>query len=272
MAKRQTLYEILTDAINDLAKHGYDSQERIAFWSEKLRKAAEDTANFGSMGKGAREAFEAIYRRLVQDRGALKLHPGVSRFTLEKVAPQLRAELDRRIMASANLIRLNRTEAIQKTLQRFQGWATSIPVGGTKSAERVETKASIGKALKDLPFAERRVLIDQGHKLTASISEVVATGGGAIALIWRSHWRQKGYNYRPDHKERDGKVYLLRDNWAIKAGLVKVGDAGWYDQVTAVAQEPFCRCQAQYLYNMRDLPDDMLTATGRDELDRVRVK
>ena len=73
-------------------------------------------------------------------------------------------------------------------------------------------------------------------------------------------------------KPRDGKVYLLRGCWAQDRGLVKPGAAGYYDAVTAVAVEPFCRCQAQYLYALRDLPEDMVTQKGRDELERVRAQ
>jgi len=52
---------------------------------------------------------------------ALKRHPGVARFTLNYVEPKLRAELDGRIMASADLIKLNRTQAVNRNIQRFSG-------------------------------------------------------------------------------------------------------------------------------------------------------
>ena len=271
MTRRQTYADVITEAVADLTAHGFDSAERVEYWQRRIKEAAEASmASQARLDEMLRQGLAAIYRRLVDQHGALVHHPGVNRFTLDRLAPRLRADLDRRIMASAQLIKLNREQAIAKTLQRFGGWASSIPAGGSKTVEKVEQKKDIRKALASLPFEERRVLIDQGHKLTASINETIATDGGALAVIWHSHFRQPGYDYRVDHKERDGQVYLLRSSWALKAGLIKPGPAGWYDKITAVAQEPFCRCWAQYVYNLRDLPDDMITAKGRAELERVR--
>lgn len=270
----RSFYDVLTAAVNDIETNGFDSAERVAYWSEELRRAADSSmAGPEAMEDMLREAMAAIYRRMIERGGIVKYHPGVGRFTLDKVRPQLRAELDRRIMASASLIKLNRQQAIERTLQRFQGWSTSIPKGGSDTVDKRETKAEIRKALAQLSFETRRVIIDQGHKFVASLNETLARGGDAIAAVWKSHWRQAaGYRFRPDHKERDGRVYALRGSWAVERGLMKAGPAGFYEDITAVAQEPFCRCVATFVYALGALPDDMLTAKGRAELERVRVE
>jgi hypothetical protein len=266
-----TFFEVLTAAIRDLSEFGFDSIERVDLWTTRLREAAKRSmASPAAVENMLNDGLATIYRRLIENGGILRYHPHVSRFTLAQVKPHLRAELDRRIMASAQLIRLNRTEAVEKTMQRFQGWATSIPIGGSSAVEKQETKTGIRKALAQLPFEERRVLIDQGHKLTASLSSVLATSGGAIACEWRSNWRQAGYHFRPDHKERDREIYLLKDSWARDRGLIKVGDAGYYDDITKAAEEVFCRCTVRWIYAIRNLPADMVTEAGRDELARVR--
>ena len=271
--RQRTYYEVLGDAVNDLSTHGFDSAERVAYWQERIAEAmGQSMKSQAQMQEQLREALAAIYKRLVDQGGAIKHHPGVSRFRLERLRNDLRLELDKRIMASADLIKLNREQAKAKTLQRFSGWATSIPKGGSDQVDKNAEKANIKKALGSLPFEERRVLIDQGHKLTASINEVIARDNNAIALRWVSHWRQAGYNYRVDHKERDGHVYLLRTSWARTAGLIKPGEAGYYDEVTAVGEEPFCRCYATYIYNLRDLPDDMLTQKGTKALAEAQAK
>lgn len=266
-------YQVMTAAIADLVEHGFDSMDRINYWTGEIKKAAERAfASPERLQQMLSDYLVMVYQKAIDRGGIIKYHPGIDRFTLDKVAPALRAELDRRIMASANLIKLNKAAMIEKTLQRFQGWSTSIPVGGTKvTGVKSETQDNLRKALRQHSFEERRVLIDQGHKLTASLSEVLAEGGGAIAMIWHSHWRQAGYNYREDHKERDGLVYLLRNSWATERGLVKPGPAGWYDKITAVAEEPFCRCYAQWLYNPRDLLSlGMLTQKGIEQLELAR--
>jgi hypothetical protein len=268
---RRGFYEVLFAAVNDITEHGFDQAGRLEYWTTQLRHAAERaTTPLWRMEEMLRAGLGAIYRRLVERGGVARYHPGIARFTLQRISPQLRTELDRRILASANLIKLNRQQAIDKTLQRFQGWSTSIPAGGSDATSRRETGKEIRKALASLPFEERRVLIDQGHKLTASINAVVAQEGSAIALIWRSHWRQAGYNYREDHKDRDGQCYLIRGNWASKQGFVRPGTGGYYEDVTAVGEEINCRCYAEYIYSLRALPGDMLTKKGMEELAKAR--
>lgn len=266
-----TFAETVAAAIKDFEEYGYDSEARLERWLSELRKSAEQaTSSKSKLAEMLRDALRAIFHRLVEKGSILGRHPGADRFTLQKVAPRLRTELDRRILASASLIKLNRDEAIEKTLRRFSGWATSIPVGGSEAVSRRETSTDLKKALKSLPFEERRVLIDQGHKLTSSLNAILASDGGAIAGKWRSHWRQAGYNYRTDHKERDGHFFLLRDSWAAKSGLVKPGPDGYSDKITQPGEEVFCRCFYEYVYNLRDLPGDMLTEKGAAELERVR--
>lgn len=272
-ARKRSFYDVLTLAVADVTEHGFDSEGRIAYWAEELRKAADASLQSPAQAEALlRAGLTTVYKRLV-DRGEVaRYHPGVSKFTLARIAPRLRAELDRRIVASASLIRMNRSEAIGATMRRFAGWATSVPAGGAKrTTDKKDTKDDVRKSLAQLPFEERRVAVDQGHKLAAAINEIVASDGGAVALIWRSHWRQAGYDYRPDHRERDGKCYLLRGSWADRGGLVKPSGAGYYDEVTAVGQEPYCRCYARYVYSLRDLPRDMLTKLGETELRRVRA-
>jgi hypothetical protein len=262
---------VLNAAIADLLANGFDSAERVQRWTRELRAAAERSLiSAASLEQQLRDGLAAIYRRMVDEGGVIKYNPGVERFTLEKIKPALRAELDRRIMASADLIKLNRAQAIDKTLQRFQGWSTSIPPGGVSGETRAEVKKTIRKSLGALPFEERRVLIDQGHKLVSSINDIIASDGGAIAGEWRSHYRQSGYDYREDHKERDSKVYLIRDSWAHRAGLVKKGGRPFVDEIEAPAQLPFCRCFYVYKYALRDLPEEMLTAKGKTSLNAVR--
>jgi len=221
--------------------YGYDSEDRLAHWIELLRLAAQGVSSPpATVPDRLRQGLETIYRRLVDRVGVLRFHPGVARWTVEQMRPELRAALDRRITASASLIRLNRQEAVEATLRRFSGWATSVPAGGSEAPQRQAAKAATKKALAQQRFVERRVEIDQGHKLVASISEIVAVGANAIAVRWNSHWRQAGYDYREDHKERDGHVYAIRDNWAIKRGFMAKGGEPYYDEITGFGVEVYC--------------------------------
>lgn len=267
-----TFQQVLAAALNDIAERGYRSPEQVMEWTRKLDASAR-----ASMIPEAQLKLEidryllAAYDKLVHGGRVLEYHRLPSRFTIDLVRPQLRMALDRSIFANAQLIKDNRDRAIADTLQRFQGWATSIPSDGSDiTGKRRETKAEIKKSLASLPFRERRVAIDQGHKFTAELSRIIADGSGAIAGIWHSHWRRPGYDYRIDHKDRDLKCYAIRGNWAMAAGLMKVGPAGYTDQISAASQEVNCTCRYEWLYNLRDLPPEMLAVKGREEMIRVR--
>ena len=262
--------KVLRDAIDDMATHGFDTAERLAYWQARLREAAEAAMTSDvKMRRMLDEAMRAIYRRAAEGAGVLKMHPGLSRYNIDRLTPLMRRELDKRIMASADLIRLNKSQVVDETLRRFAGWATSIPVGGGQTNKR-ETKEDIRKSMSGLSFKERRVLIDQGHKLTTSISEVVATNSGALAGFWRSKWRQANYDYREHHKERDGELFVVRGNWAMERGLMKLAGHKYTDEITKPGEEVFCQCNYEYVYSLRRLPADMITEKGRAELERVK--
>jgi hypothetical protein len=47
---------------------------------------------------------------------------------------------------------------------------------------------------------------------------------------------------------------------------MKPGPDGYTDQITQPAEEVNCRCYYEYIYNLADLPDEMLTEKGRKDL------
>jgi hypothetical protein len=234
-----SFYETLTDAIKDMASHGYDSDERVTSWRDRLREAAEASWSSARHAEGtARAALGGVYERLITRFGILKKQPGMHRWQIERVKPQLRGELDRRILAAASLIKLNRDEAVAKTLRRS--------------------------------YVERRLATDQGHKLIASLNKVVAEGNGAIAVRWRSIWRQAGYDYREDHKERDEKIYLLRNSWAVTEGLVQPNENGYIEDIDQFGEAPYCSCFGVYIFALGKVPQDMLTEKGAERLAEAR--
>lgn len=263
--------KILAKALRDFAQFGYDSKERLTHWIGQLRMAASRAL---ASDEETRIFIKRILSKKFRDatsRAALaRHHPHLTQYTIQRVGPKLAPILERRILAGVDLIKFNREQSIEKVLQRFSGLVTSIPAGGTRAMELQEAKAHIGKSLRQMQFDERRVVIDQGHKLVAAVQRTIAEEGNAIAAIWQSHWRQPGYDYREDHKERDGRIYAIRGNWAIRDGLMKAGPDGYTDEITEPAFEPFCRCAYVWVYNIRELPDAMLTEKGRARVSEKR--
>jgi hypothetical protein len=268
---RKSFYEIVTEAVSDMSKYGYDRQSRLENWVEKLRKAAtEEFVSDIELEQTLRKVLGATYHKFVTKQGIKKYHKNVPAFRIDKLKPKLRSELDKRILANTSYIKIKRKKAVEDTLQRFVGWSTAIPAGGTEQTDKNETKRNIQKPLRQCSYEERRVIIDQGHKLVASINDVVAKAEGAIAFKWRSNWRQLNYNYREDHKERDDKIYGIKDSWAHKNGLINRID-GWSDNISAPAEEPMCQCYAVYIYDLDDIPEYGLTEKGRSEMQRLKA-
>ena len=264
-----TFFEVLTAAVNDIIEYGFDSKSRIDGWVSRIREAANRSLmSEDAMKREMEKALHAAFTRLVTKGGMV--NKDVSRYTVDRLKPKLRAELDRRIMASANLITYNRDECISNTLRRFEGWATSIPKGGSKAVDRNEEKANIKKSLGKMSFEQRRVVIDQTHKLISNINDIVAIDNGAIAAEWHSHWRQPNYNYRKDHKERDDVIYVIKGNWASEKGFIKAIN-GYTDDITMPGEEVYCRCNYKYIYNLRQLPQEMLTKKGELALQSSKI-
>ncbi|WP_158781596.1 hypothetical protein [Pantoea sp. BAV 3049] len=271
----KTFTRTVREAVRFFLQNGYSSREELERWQSIIRQAAEgETA--GDYANIVSRNLTHAYDLQVGRAAALKRHPGISRFTINYLEPKLRTELDRRIMASVDLIKLNRQKAIDTTLSRFSGWASSIPSADSISLAGIqgkmrETAQHIEKAAGNVDYAARRVMIDQNHKLIANIDNVIATSNNAIAAIWHSHWRRPGYNYREDHKDRDQLYYLIRGSWAQKNGYLKAGPAGYLDEITQPGEEVFCQCYVTYIYNLRSIPEYMLTRKGSKFMESLKA-
>ena len=253
--------DLLTDYIRKIADNGVG--DGLGFMTGQLRLALDRSVpSDAEQLERVKKVLSASMKKALTPHRLGKAHPDVSAITIQHIQPYFRTELERRIMANADLIKLNRSQAIDKTLQRFAGWASSVPIKGSDAIDRREVRSDIGKSVRQLDYERRRREIDQGHKMIASIDAVIAMQSGAIAMRWHSNFRMAGYDYREDHKERDGKWYAIRGNWALEDGLMVVGPNGYSDEITQPAEEVYCQCSAVWSRNLRKLPPDMLTKKG----------
>lgn len=267
-----SFYRLISQAINDFMIHGY-TQKRMEYWLERIAIAAEASLTpIAVIERALHVSLLKVFTRATSDKQLFKVHKGISQYTLASIKPKLHGLLEERIRASVDLIKLNREKVIPEQLGRFAGWCSSVPVTGIPPDKRVKTRKQVRRGLAGLDYNSRRVSIDQGFKLVSAINELIAHDGGAIAGIFHSHWRETGYDYRPDHKAMDEKIYVISDNWMLKQGFMKLAGRQYTDQVDTPGMPVFCRCYYQFLYNARDLPNDMLTEKGRAELMRVRAQ
>ncbi len=254
---------LLLEGLQKFATSGYASEGDLQNWLRRLTAALEfDLPTDDESRSMLRRILDAVYAREVRG-GIARVVPGVSRYTIDRVAPHLRAELDRRIFAGVELIKLNKRAATQKTLQRFSGWVSSVPPTGAITTDLRSVAREIAKPASRIKFEARRVAIDQGRKLSAAVAHVVATGAGAIGAIWHDRGQlDHGYDARPEHLARSGKLFLVRDSWAMEQGLVRRGGP-YTDEIEQPAEMVYCACYWEYLTTPYDLPRRLLTRRGQ---------
>ena len=265
--KFKTFNEVVMAAIKDFSEHGFDSISRLEKWQREITYAADRESNTTQVDERLKETLGRIFNQQITKGGILKRHK-LSAWKLESIKPSLRNELDRRIMASAQLIKLNREAMIQKTLQRFAGWSTSLPMGGSDAVDKRTEAENIKKSFHSLSYEVRRLSIDQGHKLKASLDDIVARDAGAIAGIWHCRHGGAAYDNRIDHLKRENHIYFVRDSWAMRDGYIKPAGNQYMDEITAPGQEVYCSCNYEWLYSVADLPSECITVKGRELIAR----
>lgn len=262
-----TFVEVLRSAISDFAGRGYVSQSQLDDWVQRIRQAArQEITPEGRMVDDVSKRMTEVYNRLINRGGILTRHPGVHRFSVENIRGIAQSELSRRIYANAGLIRMNQDRAVEDTVQRFAGWATSVPIGGMKVDKRTLNTTTRGELIK-LSRDERRVIIDQSRKLAAAFDRILADSSQAIVAQWHQHPTKQP---RETHTERHGKWYLIRGTWAVREDLVRPSRAGYLDDVTRPGEEINCHCTATYYYTLDRIPMALLTKKGLAWLDEER--
>jgi len=288
----------------------------------KIRQALKkelDSESLSNVEKHLRSVFrdqtslKSQFKKQKKRQSDTDPKPEVPVFTKDQLTKEAQKLLNQKIQESLNLIKLDREQSMNRTIQRFQGWASSIPLRGQpqthvvtvrtqtgtttvpkshaeleRESKRTGTPISLLKKTKQKPtfenkkvrrklpprsitqydrkefakaaekmdepiqsirYKERRVAIDQGHKLAAAISEVQAYSNHAIALTWRHHFSK---NPREDHQEMDGETFVYPESWAVREGLVRKQNLVSNLPVMP-AQAINCRCTADHVYTLREL-------------------
>lgn len=96
--------------------------------------------------------------------------------------------------------------------------------------------------------------------------------GQYTAVAWHYNRLDEQQDYPPatDHKTRDGSVYAIKDNWALKKGLMTLGRAGYIEDKDIPGRQLGCMCHLQWISSLSDLPEDMLTDHGREYVRQKR--
>lgn len=147
----------------------------------------------------------------------------------------------------------------------------AVPVGGTTDKAIKSQITEIKRGFRSLCDWDRLFCVYKRTSLVAAVEEIFALERQPIAAIWHYNTVDEDSDApRNDHRRLDRHIYAVRGNWAIKGGLMRVGQFGYVDDISMPPQQEIgCTCEYEWLYSIRELPGDMLTDEGRREHQRV---
>jgi hypothetical protein len=271
MNSRQRFEAALQQHAADLIRIGEANPSRMDTVTANLRRLGGEYADMlaavdeRTMRQEMRRSFQSF-----TGGGYKREFPTVKAYRIERLSPVLRAELDRRIASAASLIKINRQNMINETIQRFVGWSTG-DIAGQVTPPREVTRPD--QQASDCTV--RRVRIDQKQKLRANIADISANELGAIAFYWRGSHDDRE---RELHKDRNDKLYLIKDSWADKQALVNVRGAEGWNTFTRTKDDGmpgmpiFCRCHAEYVFNLDELPAAAVSVKGREFMENQKAR
>lgn len=98
--------------------------------------------------------------------------------------------------------------------------------------------------------------------------------GEYVAAQWDYSKLDEQQDHLPasDHKDRDGVVYTVANNWALQKGLMTVGSAGYIEDIDIPARQLGCMCHLRWISSVSELPEEMRTAIGRERAGPARER
>lgn len=179
----------------------------------------------------------------------------------DEYLPSLRRLLDECVAVHADQAEgffAQQKSAVEKLLADF---LDSIPGGGTKAAVVRSHVNPIKNALRDLLQWGEELNRLQATSFMSEVRDFLAQAANhPIAMTWHfAPWSC----LVPGHRELDGQVFVIRENWALQKGLMVAPPAhGFADDAKRRRRELGCMCTTGFIFNLASLPRDMLTPSG----------
>lgn len=205
-------------------------------------------------------------------------HKGITKASIKDLKPKFRKEVEDRVKISFNLMKNQEEELKQKMASRFINWVTidSKDVrGNTTSKQSLLNFLDFAKENGIAEDHAKFILKDQTRKMIANLDDLVAKENNAIGGIWHNrgdrrvvgnpqgiypHSETKAHG---NHWDREGKFYVFKDSWAYQKGYIK-GELYENLEDGGVGVAIGCRCRLEFIYDLRDVPYENLTARGRE--------
>ena len=296
MIPKKSISPLADDVLIAFAKEMIETGKLDALSAKQLEKVIDDyrTASQDKLDSflkrltpELRYTIKHAYNKFISG-GFVKTNPGVSAYRLNDLRPRFRRELDDAITNSLALIKTQNEQTMLLLEKKFRTWAT-VPAKDLRGS--LTNKAEMLKGFKENVTGDKEtqaaawkhldfVIRDQSHKMTAAMDRITGDELGAIGFIWHNRRDQrvvgtpgglypvaKNPEVHGNHYEREGKFYLLRDNWASKNGYIK---GGVYADTLKDGEPGIpigCRCVRENIFALDDIPDkykSIITASGKE--------
>jgi hypothetical protein len=133
---------------------------------------------------------------------------------------------------------------------------------------------AIKRAFRDLTKWDRFFSTVKNNSFPSAINRTFSFEGNPLAVKWSYSSLDETGEFRNvySHKELADRLYAIRGNWALEKGLMKPGPHGYVEDAPVPGEEFDCMCRYQFIYNLRGLPESMLTPKGSSELARAQAE
>ena len=289
MTSDQLLFEF-AESLAEKGKLSTATAKQLDRLMASYRNVTEEELRtlINSLTPDLRREYKQVYYKFVNG-GYKQTHPHIQAYKITDLKPDYRKAVQNSVDNSLALIKTQNAEFMAQMQARFRNWAT-IPSSEIRgdSANPERMKAYLKNEVLKLPEAQKGlaahqhfIIVDQTRKLIANMDEITAKQGQAIGFIW--HNRRDGRVVgRPggmypeatkmhgDHWEREGKLYLIKDSWAISRKMLKKVPGVEYDTDLSDGKPGIpigCRCWAEYIYAIEMIPEkyrDCITEKGME--------
>lgn len=234
--------------------------------------------------------FSAIFTKSLKKsyisytkRGFEENNKGLKGWRLNLLKDDLRRELKGRINNSLMLIKTQDEQRMSILKTRFLSWLAETESG--KSPNIKET-LKVSHEIRKNDRHYRMILADQTRKMIGNFDNIVANKYQALGFFWKTRRdnrvtgkpggkNPKGNEMHGDHYARQDKFYFYHNNWAIQQRLINTNHKlfKWADFEDGLPGQPInCRCYAYNIYELEDIPKELLSEKGKAYLQEKQEK
>ena len=203
-------------------------------------------------------------------------HHKMSAYNLKDISPEFRKILEKRVLNSLNAIKIKDKKLLLDLESRFVNFMLDDK---EKTMRNLQENLKVNETLKHSKHYVRNILRDQTQRMNDDIDYINGKLNGAVGLIWHtqndnrvvgnpSGLYPKGNELHNNHYKRDNVFFALRDSYATQQGLLKAEVFESLEDISKIGRAINCRCDYEYLYDLRDVPSMYLSKKGIDYINK----